>query len=150
MFGRLDFTVYDAGGQMALVVEVKRIFDKNAQWATKWRCAYMEDAPASLAECSHMLVTPERIYVWAAGALPGASPTCQLDASQHLGGYFRRVDIPTRDIEARAFERIVSWWLRDLSHHSPSPTSDTSTQELERAGLLPALAGARIIQEDAA
>lgn len=150
MLGQLDFTVYDTGGKSTLVVEAKRMFDTTAGWAASWRRNLLEDAPRSFADCSHMLVTPEQIYVWTAGAPSGAMPTHQLDASRHLGDYFRRVDIPPRQIEARAFERIVSWWLRDLSHRSSSPLSDPSTQELERAGLLRTLAGARIVQEDAA
>lgn len=150
MFGRLDFTVYDPAGQPRLAVEAKRILDRSEEWATSWRRNVMEDAPASFAECVHMLVTPDRIFMWEAGAAPGDAPAEEFDAEEHLGPYFRRVNILPADIEHRAFEHLVSWWLRDLTETSLASDLDAAAQELEDAGLLQLLVGARVVQDNAA
>jgi len=150
MSSRLDFTAYDRSGKRALVVEAKRVFDKKDSWATSWRRNFMESAGAGLAECTHMLVTPDQIFIWGARTPPEETPTHQLDARRHLEKYFRRIAIPAPEIEARAFERLVAWWLRDLTDNGAAPGEAGTAQELQRTGLLDILAGARIVEEDAA
>lgn len=141
MFRQLDFAAYDPGGRLAVAVEVKRTFGMGDAWATGWRSNFLEDAPASLTACNHMLVTPDRIFIWPEASPRDASPAHQLDATPHLKPYFERLGISARDIEARAFESLVGWWLRDLSAHA----SDRLPAEVRKV-----LSGTRIVQEDAA
>ncbi len=150
MLGRLDFSVYDQNGKPTLAVEAKRLFGKSSAWAASWRGNFMDDAPASFAECIHMLAMPDRIFVWSPLTPPGAPPTFQLDADQQLGQYFQRVGVSVTEIESRAFESLVEWWLRDLTTPLAAGKRDAAALELENAGIMPLIAGARIVQEDAA
>jgi hypothetical protein len=93
-----------------------------------------------------VIVAPDKIYSWRAGAPINAPPDAEIDASPVLAPYFKRANAEPERIDPMAFELLVAWWLEDVARRGET----TADEGLKGSGLLEALAGGRIAREVAA
>lgn len=139
-----DFAAYDQTGRPKVVVEAKRRFGSSAEWASQFRrnlLAHGRPLPGEL----FVIVAPDRIYTWRAGAQGDAHPDAVIDAVPLLAPYFERAHTEPDKIDPMAFELLVAWWLEDVARQAQAPD-----ERLKASGLAEALAGARIAREVAA
>ena len=134
---RYDFVGFDRNGRKALFVEAKRRSGTTSTWAVEMRRTMLARSSPP-AESMFVLVAPDKVYVWMAGASPDAEPAV-IDGQRILGSYFQNAHAAPDKIDPQAFEMLVAWWLEDLVHASP----DTLDPDLKRAGL-DRFAGVRI------
>jgi hypothetical protein len=142
---KYDFVIYDDRGHLAAVLEAKRRFGTDPQWARAWHQTLVEnkDQPAGV---SVALVTPELIYAWRPEAGASAAPDWVLDAAPQLGPYFTRLRIPVGEVHPHVFEQIVGMWLRDVVQREPPDAADTAGG----GGLLDLLRGGHVVEQEAA
>ncbi len=140
-----DFTVLDAHGHAAVVVEATSKLGTNARWASRRRQRIADDSTA-FGSSAFLLVTPDRLYAWPASAASDAAPSTEIDGEQVLGRYLERAGVQKgRNIDPYVFEWIVESWLQDVaSGVAPAPTTSGFDQ------VTAALRGARVVAERAA
>jgi hypothetical protein len=140
-----DLAGYDRDGQLALVVEVKRRPHTTGEWAAAFRRNLLAHGDPPRARL-FALIVPDRIYTWRVGAPAEAAPDAEIDARPLFESYFERAHADPEQIDPMAFELLVAWWLQDMARAD----HEVVDPNLERSGLLRALAGGRIVREAAA
>lgn len=140
-----DFAVYDDHGRLSAVLEAKRRFGTNSSWAQAWHKAIVENMEQP-AGASVALITPERIYAWRPGASAVAEPDWVLDAVPWLTPYFSRLKISATEAHPHVFEQVVGMWLRDVVQRGLPEGVDAGGG----GGLLDALRGGQVVEQDAA
>ncbi len=144
MATRFDFAALDPTGKISLLVEAKSKLGTDAVWARELRGLIAERAPI-VASGTFLLVTPDRLYVWAADERLESSPTV-LDGTKVLGKHLEHAGArPDRAMDPRAFEAVVLWWLKDIA----TGVADTPPGEAF-APVARALRSGRIVSELAA
>lgn len=138
-----DFAVYDAQGQLVALLEAKRRFHTDIDWAKAWY-EMLQDRLGRPVNTPVWMITPDRLYTWPPQADRSAAPRV-LDAAPLLEPYFKRLQIPADSVDPRVFEAIVGLWLRDVAEDEPPPTHGNLDKEL-----LDALRGSEVISEFAA
>jgi hypothetical protein len=113
---QFDYTVYDSGGQLAAVVEVKSTRGTSTEWAAEFRRNLLSHGGV-LRPTFFLIVTPDRIYVWKnAGIVPEiVAPDYEVDARPVFQPYFNATRLDANRIDGFAFEMIVSSWLTNLA-----------------------------------
>lgn len=140
-----DFAVYDAKGQLAMLIEAKSRKQIDRAWARQWQelISQRMDSPAPAVI---MLVTPERVYGWRRGAEPASEPDWEIDARPLLAPYFAQLRASASSIRGGLFEELVLLWIRDVafSEAPPAPSRDADEE------LMGPLRGGEIVPQVAA
>lgn len=113
---QFDYTIYDSGGQLAAVVEVKSTQGTSVEWAAEFRRNLLSHGGESR-PTFFLIVTPDRIYLWKnAGVIPEiVAPDYEVDAAPVFQPYFDAARLDVNHIDEFAFEMIVSSWLTNLA-----------------------------------
>jgi hypothetical protein len=112
----LDLSVFDSGGQLAAVVEVKAQRWKSPEWAAEFRRNLLahgwETRPRFF-----LIVTLDRIFIWKdAGIDPEIVPPDYIvDAHPVFEPYFEAARLDADQIDPFSFEMIVASWLNNLA-----------------------------------
>ena len=117
-----DIALYDRGGRLTAVAEIKNRYGTSREWAARTR----RNILAHGASCSadyFLLVTPDRLYLWKdAGTDPvRIPPTFEADTQSEFAPYFEKAGLDPRDISGHAFELLVSAWLGDVIRSEGTP-----------------------------
>jgi hypothetical protein len=139
-----DFTAYDASGRVRAVIEAKRRMRTAGSWAADFRRNLLAQGVPS--DVVFVLVTPDKLYSWAAGLSTDAKPSFEVATDSLFERYFRRVGATPDSIEPAAFELLVSWWLDDIAR----AMEPADAHDLAGSGLPEALKGARVVRQEAA
>ncbi|RKG86048.1 hypothetical protein D7W82_17670 [Corallococcus sp. CA049B] len=138
-----DFTVYDRSGQAKVQADVKARLGTTREWAAGY-WLNLESVDLRPRGEFFLLVTPDKLYVWAPSKVKGRGmPTWVLDATHILGPYYERVGTGPKDIRPLAFGMLVSWWLIELT--SADDSEDKRTP-LMRTGLPRAMAHGEVVR----
>ncbi|UJR84812.1 hypothetical protein [Sandaracinus amylolyticus] len=139
-----DFAAQNELGRIALAVEAKALTGTSDRWARELR-DMIATRSSVLESSAFLLVTPDRLYVWPAGASNDTAPTT-VDAGAVLGSYLSRAGVRgDRRIDPRVFEDIVGWWLQDLATGVAEPSHGAEIEPIAKA-----VRGTRVIAERAA
>ena len=110
-----DLALYDRGGRLTAVAEIKKRFGTSREWAAQTRRNILAHEASCTADY-FLLVTPERLYLWKdAGTEPvRVPPTFEAETQSEFAPYFERAGLDPRHISGHAFELLVSAWLGDV------------------------------------
>ena len=110
-----DLALYDRGGRLTAVAEIKSRFGTSRKWAAQTRRNILAHGASCNADY-FLLVTPDRLYLWKdAGTDPvQIPPTFEADTQSEFAPYFERAGLDPRDISGHAFELLVFAWLGDV------------------------------------
>ena len=113
---QFDYTIYDSGGQLAAVVEVKSTQGTSVEWAAEFRRNLLSHGGESR-PTFFLIVTPDCIYIWKnAGIIPRiVAPDFAVDARPVFQPYFDAARLDASRVGGFAFEMIVSSWLTNLA-----------------------------------
>ena len=152
MYARADLALYDPGGQLVALAEVKNKRGTSREWAAKTRRNLLALGGFGDADF-FLLVTRDRLYLWKdAGTDPvELPPTHEVDAEETLSPYFERAGIDPGNVGGHAFELIVATWLGDVMWSAVSAQGRGDDGDwLARSGFRAAVEGGRIEYEAAA
>lgn len=118
-----DMTVYDAHGQLALVIEVKNKSGTSSEWAAKMRRNILAHGLIPSAEF-FLLALPDHFYLWKnVGMIPGEiPPTYDINPEPFLKPYYDRIGISPEELSGISFELIVFSWLNELKLSDKIPS----------------------------
>ncbi len=102
-----DYAILSPEGKLLLRLEVKARRKADPPWAVAWRRNHHVEAVPTL------LVTPERIYGWRAGASPEQTPDLVVDSIPLLSPYLTAIATGGR-LDPQVFEWVVGSWLQDV------------------------------------
>ena len=110
-----DLALYDRGGRLTAVAEIKKRFGTSREWAAQTRRNILAHGASCTADY-FLLVTPDRLYLWKdAGTDPiRVPPTFEADTQSEFAPYFERAGLDPRHVSGHAFELLVSAWLGDV------------------------------------
>ena len=152
MYVRADLALYDPGGRLVALAEIKNKRGTSREWAAKTRRNLL--ALGGFGDAVFfLLVTRDRLYLWKdAGTDPvELSPTHEVDAEAIFAPYFDRAGIDSRNVGGHAFELIVATWLGDVMWSAVSTEEHGDDRDwLERSGFRAAVEGGRIEYDAAA
>ena len=149
---RADLALYDPGGRLVALAEVKNKRGTSSDWAAKTRRNILALGEFGDAEFL-LMVARDRIYLWKdAGTDPvEVPPDYEVDAEATFAPYFERTGIDPRNVGGYAFELIVAAWLGDVMWPALSTEADGDDRDwLARSGFRAAVKGGRIEYEAAA
>ena len=145
----MDLAIYDSGGQLAAVVEVKAKRGTSRTWAAEFRRNLLTHG-GNYRPIYFLIVTPDRIYLWKnAGTIPQIlDPDYEIDARLIFKPYLDAAHLGEDRISGGAFEIIVMSWLNRLTI-APSFDDDLPEHEklLMASGLLDVLRDGKVEQE---
>ena len=110
-----DLALYDRGGRLTAVADIKNRYGTSREWAAQTRRNIL--AHGALCNADYfLLVTPDRLYLWKdAGTDPvQVPPTFEADTESEFAPYFERAGLDSRHVSGHAFELLVSAWLGDV------------------------------------
>ena len=115
MLATADLALYDRGGRLTAIAEIKNKLGTSREWAAQTRRNLLAHGRAYSAEF-FLLVTPDRLYVWkGVGTEPvQAPPTYEADTGPGFAPYFESAGVDPRYVSGHAFELLVGAWLSDL------------------------------------
>ena len=152
MYVRADLALYDPGGRLAALAEVKNKRGTSSEWAAKTRRNLL--ALGGFGDAKFfLLVTRDRLYLWKdAGTDPvELPPTHEVEAEATFAPYFERAGIDSRNVGGHAFELIVATWLGDVMRPAAPTEGHTVDRDwLARSGFGTAVRGGRIEYDAAA
>jgi hypothetical protein len=152
LFPYIDLALYDSGGRLIAVAEVKNKQGTSLEWAAKFRHNLL--AHKGYAEADFfLLVTPDRLYIWknASPTLPLTQPTYEIEAKPLFAPYFEKAGVNPSTSSGQAFELVVIAWLGDLVRsEEPQAASTDGQRALADSGFLTAVRNSRIEYEEAA
>ena len=143
MSNRPDLVLYDRTGRLVAVVEVKAKRGTSREWAARLRQTLLAHDEAFSRAPFFLLATPDRLYLWKAGAGDSsqeaslAMPQLELDAKPLFGPYLERSGLRLENVGGEAFELVVMSWLGDLTRREasePSRLDATGLPEAAREG----------------
>jgi hypothetical protein len=146
MAQRADLVVYDADGQISLIVEARSKTDTSRSWATEMRRNMLAHGLMPKSRF-FLLALPDRLYLWKdVENLPELiEPTYEIDATPFFQPYFEKSKLTPNSIIGQSFELIVTSWLNELIRSGISSNVPTLQRAaLEESGLLEALQGGRV------
>ena len=136
MNNRPDIAVFSSDDRLQLVVDVKELVDKTADWAAHMRRNLLAHAAVPAAPF-FMLVLPDHMWIWKdSGDVNARQPDLQLDTAQVLRRYLPRRDNSESTVGGSALELSLVAWLEELSNADPSALSAPWTARLAETGLL--------------
>ncbi len=145
----MDLAVYDSGGQLAAVVEVKSKRGTSRTWAAEFRRNLLTHG-GNYRPIYFLIVTPDRIYLWKnAGTTPEiVGPDYEIDARPIFKPYLDAAHLSEDRISGGAFEIIVMSWLNRLTVvRNPVDEMHEHEELLLDSGLLDVLRDGRVEQE---
>ena len=107
-----DFVVKDSSGVPRALFEVKRRAGMNARWAAQLRENLFRDN-AVQAVGYFVIVTPDRLFVWRAGA-PLAEQPIEVPLREVLQKYLNGTALDVSSTSVPTFELVVQAWIADL------------------------------------
>ena len=115
MVAYADLALYDRGGRLTAVAEVKNKYGTCKEWAAKTRRNMLAHGSSCNADY-FLIVTPDRLYLWKdAGIDPDPIPPAfEADTQSEFAPYFERAGLDPRHVSGHAFELLVSAWLGDV------------------------------------
>ena len=115
MVATADLVLYDRGGRLTAVAEVKNRHGTSQEWAAQTRRNILAHGSSFNADY-FLLVTPDRLYLWKdTGTDPvKIPPTFEADTQSEFAPYFEKAGLDPRNISGAAFELLVSTWLGDV------------------------------------
>ena len=113
MFPSADLALYDRGGRLTAVAEIKNRHGTSRQWAAQTRRNILAHGSSCNADY-FLLVTPDRLYPWKdAGTDPvRIPPTFEADTQSEFAPYFEKAGLDSHHVSGTAFELLVSTWSR--------------------------------------
>ena len=110
-----DLALYDRGGRLTAVAEVKNRRGTSREWAALTRRNILAHGASSDADY-FLLVTPDRLYLWKdAGTDPVPTPPAfEADTRSEFAPYFERAGLDPCHVSGSTFELLVSAWLGDV------------------------------------
>jgi len=138
----VDVAVYSPGGNLQLVVEVKKShgFRKpSLEWATQIHRNLLVHSGIPIAPFFLLALLPDRLYLWRERDLgdPDRSPDYDVNALDILKPYFDEIVPAPEDASPLQLERVISSWLKDVV--SSKQPLDASLSWLSDSGLYSAL-----------
>ncbi|MCY4536197.1 MAG: hypothetical protein OXB91_12600 [Bryobacterales bacterium] len=146
MFGTADLAVYDRGGRLTAIAEIKNKLGTSTEWAAQTR-RNMLDHGRSYSADFFLIVTPDRLYVWkGADTEPVETPpTYEADTQPGFGSYLESAGLDGRHLSNDAFELLVSAWLGDVIWSEETAGEREDDQDwLAKSGFRRALKGGRV------
>lgn len=149
----VDLTLFDAHGQIAALVEVKKKVGTTPEWAAEFRRNILAHGGFPRAEF-FLIVTPDHIYLWrGAGVEPVVvPPTAVLPAESALAPYLERMRAGIDVMSGSGFAGVVGIWLEDLAWAETRslPGDPATLRALRDTGLPEAVSGGRVEYDEAA
>lgn len=149
---RADLALYDPGGRLVALAEVKNKRGTSTEWAAKTRRNLLALGGFGDADF-FLLITRDRLYLWKdTGTDPvEIPPTHEVDAEATFAPYFERAGIDPGNVGGYAFELIVAAWLGDVMWSALSTEGHGDDRDwLAQSGFRVAVEGGRIEYEAAA
>lgn len=153
MKNSVDVSIYDAHGQLAVLIEVKNKFGTSQEWAAKMRRNIA--AHGLLPQVKYFLLAlPDHFYLWkdVGPTLEEVIPTYDVNPTPFLQPYYEKIGLPPEQLSGTSFEMILTSWLGELQHIDtiPAHLPRETQQWLQESGLLDTIRGGRIAFEEAA
>ncbi len=142
-----DMTVYDANGQLTLLVEAKKKLGASSEWAAKMRRNILANGLSPETKF-FLLAIPDRFYLWKdSGVAPEKiNPTYEIDPDPFLRPYYEKSGLTPENMSGAAFEFMISSRLSEinLADEAPPQLPLKTIEWLIESGFLEALAGGRV------
>lgn len=146
---RADLALYNPGGRLTALAEVKRKLGTSGEWAARTRRNIL--AHGGFGDTEYfLLVTPDRLYLWKdAGTDPAeVLPDYEADAGATFAPYFESVGVDPHAVSGQAFELVVASWLGDVIRSAKASGGQVDDRSwLARSGFRAAVRGGRIAYE---
>lgn len=148
-----DVSIYDARGQLAMLVEVKNKLGTSREWAAKIRRNIA--AHDLLPRVKYFLLAlPDHFYLWkdVEPTPEEVIPTYDVNPAPFLQPYYEKIGLPPEKLSRTSFEMILTSWLGEMQqidtvpNHLPLET----WQWLQESGVLDTIRAGRIAFEEAA
>ena len=140
-----DIEVTSAAGRTQVVVEVKRLPRKDKEWAFAFYQLQLHADPDGLEVPFFLLVLPDRMFLWEAGARSDPRPPdLELDTTEVLSGYLPQQAGAAPLLDPEALVLAVGAWLDDLARADPVLVRAAWAGPLAGIGLLDAIRGGRV------
>ena len=149
---RADLALYDPGGRLVALAEIKNKRGTSREWAAQTRRNILAHGGISDVDF-FLLITPDRLYLWKnAGTDPTQiPPTHEADAEAIFAPYFSSAGVEPRSVGGQAFELIVAVWLGDVMRSTVSTEGHVEDRNwLAQSGFRSAVKDGRIEYEAAA
>ena len=115
MFASTGLALYDRGGRLTAVAEIKNRHGTSREWAAQTRRNILARGSSCYADY-FLLVTPDRLYPWKdAGTDPvRIPPTFEADTQSEFSPYFEKAGLDPHHVSGNAFELLLSTWSGDV------------------------------------
>lgn len=146
-----DLALIDRNGQLAALVEVKKIPGITTGWAAQFRRNLLADGNFPITPF-FFLVTPDKIYAWKSAQSENAMPDYEAETEPILRPYFERMNYRSASASGETFEAIVEIWLGDFVRlmTSQGTPSVEFPEWFEQSGFSQVVKNGRIAHEFAA
>ncbi len=146
----IDFAAYDKDGQLALVVEIKSRLHTSADWAARIRRNLFSHGIVPRSEY-FMLAMPDNLYLWH-DRRPGseaADPDYIINPKPLFKRYLDVVIEEAIALRDESLAILVGSWIGDLMAHGlPGDLPEPQRGLLVKSGLVDAIKGGRVAQEE--
>ena len=143
---KADIAVYDADGQLTLVVETKSKLGTSSVWAAKMRRNIL--AHGLLPKTRFFLLAlPDRFYLWKDVSITPeiVRPTYEIDSTPFLQAYYDKSTISPENLSGESFELIVVSWLSEILRADMFPSTHQQNQAwIIKSGLFKAIRKGRL------
>ncbi len=149
---RADLLLYNSGGRLTALAEVKNRTGTSGMWAAKTRRNLLAHGLGCGSDY-FLLITPDRLYAWKdAGNNSGeVLPTYEADTGPTFAPYFNQAGIVPNRTSGQAFELVVAAWLSDVMRCADKPDENSAERGwLEESGFRDAVQNGRVEYEAAA
>jgi hypothetical protein len=153
MRNKADVSVYDAHGQLVVLIEVKKKFGTSKEWAAKMRRNII--VHGSLPYVKYFLLAlPDHFYLWkdVGATSEEVMPTYDVNPTPFLQPYYEKIGLPPEQLSGTSFEMILTSWLGELQQIDtvPGHLPQETQRWLQESGLLDTIKGGRLAFEEAA
>jgi len=145
-----DRTVYDAHGQLALIIEIKNKLGTSNKWAAKMRRNILAHGLLPYVKL-FLLALPDHFYLWKEVEISPeeVTPTYDINPEPFLKPYYEKAGVSLEQLSGESFELIISSWLSELKQAVQVPSNfPLETQKwLFESGFLEAVKDGRVESE---
>lgn len=145
-----DLAAYDQKGRLALVVETKSRRHTTADWAAKMRRNLFSHGIVPRSEY-FMLAMPDNLYLWHGADVNSAiaGPDYVISTKPLFQRYLDTAIHDATALSEKSLEILVGSWLSDLMARGlPDDLPEPQRGMLVASGLLDAIQGGRVMQEE--
>ncbi len=145
-----DLAAYDKDGQLALVVETKSRLHTSADWAARMRRNLLSHGIVPRGEY-FMLAMPDNLYLWHGNIVDSetAVPDYIINARPLFKRYLDVVIEEAIALRDESLAILVGSWIGDLMAHGlPGDLPEPQRGLLVKSGLVDAIKGGRVAQEE--